>query len=112
MSNETNIDLGNASPVSAVAYAITGGKFRVRLTEDNGPGRRWGQVLDNDNNVIGEASDYTYRGKGFAVHTKPYAGYVPENQIIFVAAEESTIDKPAEDAWLEEYYEDRNGGEG
>lgn len=78
----------NTNPVSAVLHAVTGGKFRVRLTTDEGPGRRDGYVLDDSDNIIGSASDATYNGRGFAVHTKPYAGYVPEEDIIFVQTRE------------------------
>lgn len=71
--------------VTAVFHALLGGMFRVRLTEDRGPGRRHGEVLDDAGNVIGSAADYIYGGKGFAVHTRPFGGYVPCDQIQFVA---------------------------
>lgn len=41
-------------------------------------------VLDDAGNVIGSASDYIYSGSGFAVHTRPFGGYVAESQIEFV----------------------------
>lgn len=70
--------------VTAVAYACLGGMFRLRLTEDDGPGRRHAEVLDDAGAVIGSAYDYVYGGRGFSVWTKPYAGYVPMSQIEFV----------------------------
>ncbi len=74
----------NTNCVSAMRHAVLGGTFRVRLNEDRGPGHRWGEVLDDAGNVIGSAQDYTYGGSGFAVHTRPFAGYVPTHQIEFV----------------------------
>lgn len=70
--------------VSAVFHAVLGGRFRVRLYRDNGPGHRSGHVLDDAGNRIGDAHDYIYGGRGFAVHTRPYGGYVPAEQIDFV----------------------------
>jgi hypothetical protein len=70
--------------VTAVWHSILGGKFRVRLTQDNGPGRRYGFVLDDNDNIIGSAQDTTYGGRGFAVHTRPFGGFVPMEQIEFV----------------------------
>lgn len=81
ITNETN-------PITAVWHSITGGKFRVRLTIDkynsDQPGKRYGDVLDNDGNRIGDASDYIYGGRGFAIHTRPFGGFVPLEQIEFV----------------------------
>ena len=67
--------------------------FRLRLTEDNGPGRRHAEVLDADGKVIGSAMDYTYGGLGYAVHTKPFGGYVPLDMIEFVGP------KPIPNRW-------------
>lgn len=73
------------SCVTEVWRSIMGGKYRVRLEEGRTePGHRYGLVLDVDGEVIGSASDYTYGGRGFAVHTTNYAGYVPTDQIEFV----------------------------
>ena len=70
--------------VSAVWYALTGGKYIVRLTDEHAqPGNRSGDVLDSDGKVIGSASDYIYGGAGFAVHTRAFGGYVPTEQIVF-----------------------------
>jgi hypothetical protein len=69
---------------AAFMFAVLGGRFRLRLTEDNGPGRRYAQVLDGKGEIIGDASDFIYNGSGFAVHTAPFAGYVPVEQIEFV----------------------------
>lgn len=80
---ETTIS-ANTSPVDAVFHSVLGGKFRVRLTRDNGPGRRSGEVLDDAGNRIGDASDYIYGGRGYAVHTRPFGGFVPESQIVYV----------------------------
>ena len=77
ISNDTN-------PVDAVFHAVFGGKFLIHLLDDNGPGRRYGNVMDNNGNVIGSASDYIYGGRGYAVNTKPYGGFVPEEQVEYV----------------------------
>lgn len=60
-------------------------RFRVRLSDPDAlPGRRSGYVLDEQNHIIGDASDRIYGGTGFAVHTLPFGGYVPNDQIVFV----------------------------
>lgn len=69
----------------AVVFACLGGKFRVRLDDPTAkPGSRWGDVLDDSGVRIGDASDYIYGGRGFAVHTRPFGGFVSEDQIEFV----------------------------
>lgn len=73
------------NPVQAVWHACSGGRFRVKLRDKRAkPGSRGGYVLDDAGNVIGDASDYIYGGRGFAIHTKPFGGYVPDDQIDFV----------------------------
>ena len=79
----------DTSPVAAVWFSLLGGKFRIRLIGDNCPGRRTGDVLDDDGNIIGSAHDSIYGGHGFAVHTKPFGGFVPEDQIDFVSQGET-----------------------
>jgi len=75
----------DTNSVIAVWHAVTGGKFRIKLRDRKAkPGQREGSVLDDAGNVIGSASDYIYGGSGFAVHTRPFGGYVAENQIEFV----------------------------
>ena len=75
----------DTNPVTAVWFALMGGKFRVRLhVEDHPTVSRWGDVLDDDDNVIGSASDFIYGGRGFAIHTKAYGGFVPSENIDFV----------------------------
>lgn len=60
-------------------------KIRVRLEDAKAePGRRYGYVIDANDAVIGDASDRIYGGRGFAVHTAPFGGYVPSEQILFV----------------------------
>jgi hypothetical protein len=76
----------DTSSAAAVLYAVLGGKFRLLLTRDEGIGRREAAVLDAAGNRIGYASDSIYAGRGWAVHTGPYAGYVPEAQIEYDAA--------------------------
>ena len=71
--------------VEAVLFAVFGGTFRLRLTSDDGPGSRHADVLDDAGNVIGSASDYIYGGRGWAVSSRPFAGYVAEHQVEFVA---------------------------
>lgn len=76
----------NTPALTAVIFACTGGKFRVRLEDPDAlPGERFGYVLDDNGTVIGDACDRIYGGGGFAVHTGPFAGYVPFYQIEFVS---------------------------
>lgn len=71
--------------LTATVHAILGGKFRLRLRNPRArPGQREATVLDDSGEEIGEAYDSTYGGAGFAVHTKPFAGYVALDQIEFV----------------------------
>jgi hypothetical protein len=71
--------------VAAVFFAVLGGKFRLRLEDPKAPpGRRFADVLDDQGNRIGGAYDYVYSGTGYAVHTRAFAGYVPEAQIEYV----------------------------
>lgn len=81
----------DTSPVAAVRHAVAGGKFIIRLDRDNGPGRRSGSVLDDAGNVIGDASDYIYGGRGYAVHTAAYAGFVSESEAVYVEAEKGVL---------------------
>ena len=75
----------DTSPVDAVWFAISGGTFRIRLSgHAMRPGQRSGEVLDDAGNVIGSASDYIYGGRGFAVHTPAYGGFVSTDQVVFV----------------------------
>lgn len=70
--------LRDASAVSIIwASAIGGLRWTVQLTPgDRSPGARSGLVIDRDGTVIGDASDYIYGGRGFAIHTRAFAGYV------------------------------------
>lgn len=80
----TTID-NNTSSVDAVWHAVTGGKFRIRLLpQEKGSRSRWGIVLNDKGEQIGDANDYTYGSRGFAVHTGPYGGFVSIEQIEFV----------------------------
>jgi len=72
-------------PLTAVRFALGGGIFRVRLDVGRTqPGARSGKVLDDAGEVIGSASDYIYGGRGFAVSTRAFGGFVPLAQIEFV----------------------------
>lgn len=57
-------------------------RIRIHLTEDNGPGRRFGYVVDADGNVIGSAHDCTYGGRGYSVQTENFGGFVPDDDRI------------------------------
>jgi len=73
------------NPVQMVIYSLKGGKFRVRLSDSSAkPGRRQGHVLDENDNIVGDASDAIYSGRGFAIHTAPFGGFVPAEQVEFV----------------------------
>ena len=54
-------------------------RIQIHLTDDDGPGRRFGNVVDDDGKTIGSAHDYIYGGAGYAVHTVRFAGFVPDN---------------------------------
>lgn len=72
-------------PLAAELHAIAGGKIRIKLKNKRAPaGRRYGQVLDENNNVIGDASDAVFGGRRFSIHTRPFGGFVPVEQIEFV----------------------------
>lgn len=72
--------------VSAIRRSLFGGKYRVQLRDfETIPGRRWGYVLDLDGQIIGDACDRIYHGRGFVVHTENFAGFVPIEHIEFVA---------------------------
>jgi len=58
--------------------------IKIKLIGNNPPGRRSGQVIDDEGNIIGSAHDSTYGGGAFAVHSIRYAGYTPLDQIEFV----------------------------
>ena len=82
---EVTPNIRELDAVTAVFRSIFGGNYRVRLRDkDAPPGRRSGLVIDLDGEIIGSASDYTYSGSGFALHTSNYAGYVPIADIEFV----------------------------
>jgi len=84
-SRATEYATDQSDSVAQVWSYLSGGKFRVRLDKPKARlGMRRGVVLDNAGNVIGDASDYIYGGTGFCVHTKPFGGYVPNDQIDFV----------------------------
>jgi hypothetical protein len=72
------------TPVTAVLFAVFGGRFRIHLTADRGPGHRFGDVLDDTGAVIAFASDVLSHGQAFVVSTSSFAGYVPLDQIDFV----------------------------
>lgn len=67
--------------VAGVWFALLGGKFLLRI--DHEFSSTFADVLDSCGNVIGSATQM-YADGGWAVHTKPYAGYVEPSQIIFV----------------------------
>jgi len=67
--------------LTAVMFVIGGGKFRLRKTSEF-----TAHVLDDDGNVIGSAN--RIYPDGYAVHTRPFGGYVNDSQIIFVEEEE------------------------
>lgn len=75
----------NTHPVDALRHTLLGGKFIVRLSDPEAkPGHRSGYVLDDAGDIIGDASDYIYSGRGYAVHTGPFAGFVPAEDIVIV----------------------------
>lgn len=71
---------------TAVLFAVLGGSFRIRLRDckRDSYGRRSGDVLDDAGNVIGYAHDLIYGASGFTVETRPFAGYVPNDKVVFV----------------------------
>jgi hypothetical protein len=79
MSNQTTITQ-DTSPLAAVTFAVMGGAFIIRKV---GWSDNIADVLDNDGNVIGGA--HRIYSNGWAVHTRPYGGYVPDSQIVEVS---------------------------
>ena len=70
----------DTSPRDAVLFSLLGGSFRLRRIADSG----MFAVLDDDGNEIGHAHNVTYGNRGFSVWTRPFAGFVPIEQIEFV----------------------------
>lgn len=48
------------------------------------PGSRHGMVLNDRGEIIGDCHDSTYQGRGFACHTKMWAGFVDVKDVEFV----------------------------
>jgi hypothetical protein len=69
------------SPVDAVWFAVTGGKFLLHQVRSEKYGD-YVVVLDNNGKQIGDA--HRIYADGYAVQTKPYAGYVPDRDIVWV----------------------------
>lgn len=71
--------LRDATAQEIIFASVLGGlRWTVQLRDgDRSPGLRSGLVIDRDGTVIGDASDYIYGGRGFAIHTRSFAGYVP-----------------------------------
>ncbi len=80
----TTID-ANTDSLTAVLHTVTGGRIRVVLEDARAkPGERSGRVVDGLGNHLGTAQDYIYQGRGFAVQTRAFGGFVPVEQIDFV----------------------------
>jgi hypothetical protein len=65
--------------------AVVLGLVRWRLRRDSS-NSGWANVLNAAGDVIGGASQI-YANGGWAVHTKPFAGYVGPDEITFVDAD-------------------------
>lgn len=81
------LDLTNSSNAHyAVVLSCLGRlKFMVKLDNPNAePGRRYGYVLNESGEIVGDASDWMYCGLGFAIHTAAYGGFVDTENIVFV----------------------------
>jgi hypothetical protein len=71
-------------PLTAMWFALSQGTFRIRMRQDG----LSGEVLDDDDNVIGSASTYLYGSRGFSVHTRPFAGFVSRDQVQLIGGSE------------------------
>ena len=69
----------DTSPTAAVYFAILGGKFYLRRVD-------WSpniaDVLNDSGEVIGSA--HRIYSNSWAVHTKPFGGFVPDSQVVYV----------------------------
>jgi hypothetical protein len=68
-------------PFAAMLHSIFGGKFLLHHYSDC---KDTAMVLDSDGNIIGEAYTLRSHPRSWSIHTKPFGGTVPEEQIIFV----------------------------
>lgn len=78
MLEQTTIDK-DTPPVAAVYFAVLGGKFLLRRVN-------WSpnvaDILNNSGEIIGSAQ--RIYSDGWSVHTRPFGGYVPDDQIVYV----------------------------
>jgi len=76
---------GQEDALVGVYYSILGGTFNLRkIVYPDMPdyNAKSADVIGQDGSIIGYA--HRIYSDGWAVHTKPYAGYVPDSQIVMV----------------------------
>ena len=71
---------GTENALEGVYFSVLGGTFKLKKTTVDG--YTFHDVVNDDGQVIGSA--HRIYSDGWAVHTKPYAGYVPDSQIVMV----------------------------
>jgi hypothetical protein len=77
-------DVSKLGIVEQVLYACFGGEFCIVLDDKSAkPGSRWGKVINDAGEVIGQAYDYIYGGRGWTVHILDgYSGFVADQNVV------------------------------
>ena len=73
---------GNENALVGVAYAVMGGEFILQHRNDTPASNMLLDVVNDTGVVIGYA--HRIYSDGWAVQTAPFAGYVPDEQIIIL----------------------------
>jgi len=82
MDAEEHTITNETDSVTAVWHSLTGRKFFLRI--DPNISETFADVIGENGEVIGSAS--RIYSDGWAVQTRPFGGYVPDEQCIIVAA--------------------------
>jgi hypothetical protein len=72
---------GDEGAVAIVWLTCLGAKWRLRRIPGD---EHFCQVIGEDGQVIGSASNLIYGDRGWAVHTKPFGGFVAADEVVFV----------------------------
>jgi hypothetical protein len=73
---------GQEPALAQVHLALFGGKYLLRIIDPANP--TYGEILSPAGTVIGMATRSCYGLRGWAVHTKAFGGFVPNEQIVLV----------------------------
>ena len=81
---------GSEDSVTAVwAQCLGVGKYLLVRDPDS---KTWARVINEKGEQIGDANQM-YSDGGWAVHTRPFAGYVPPSQVEFVGESKDLFDR-------------------